>query len=1255
MNDAPEFLKGSGEMARRMREFDWSAHPLGQPENWPRSLRTVIQIMLNSRYAMWLGWGPDLIFFCNDAYLPTVGVKEGWVLGAPAAEVWAEIWPDIYPRIQVVMERGESTWDESLMLLLERSGFAEETYHTFSYSPAPNDDGSVGGMLCVVTEETERVIGERRLSLLRSLAAELSSAATEKALFEGVCRHLESRSQDLPFALAYVFDPDGKMARLVCAHGVPAGDELAPLELEVNGKLGEWPAHSILNDRTTLVVGELGAKFRSLSSSPWDRPPRMAAVVPLAHQPKGAPAGFLVAGINPYRPFDVAYRGFVELLAGQIAAALTTARAYDEERARAEALAELDRAKTAFFSNVSHEFRTPLTLMLSPLEDLVAKPDGGIRAENRELAVLAHRNGMRLLKLVNTLLDFSRIEAGRVEAAYEAVDLSAFTAELASTFRSAMEKAGLELVVEAPPLTELIYVDREMWEKIVFNLLSNAFKFTFAGRISVRIKEHRDYVRVDVSDTGTGIPPQAVPHLFERFYRVHGAHGRTHEGSGIGLALVHELVKLHDGMVEAASVPGEGSTFTVCIPKGTSHLPADRIRSGRKLPSTALGSLPYVEEALRWLPTERNGDDAAGSEGDGIADSEAGAGAKPTILLADDNEDMRDYVERLLSSRFRVITATDGLMALEAARREKPDLILTDVMMPRLDGFALLRELRSDRALGALPVIMLSARAGEEARAEGLDAGADDYMIKPFTARELLARVGGTLAVARARREAAEREAELRAETAEILESMTLAFVALDEEFRYVYLNAKAEEILGMRRGEALNRRIWDVIPGSETSTTGVELRRAQAGRVPVHYVNFYEPWGRWFEVNAYPMSGGRLGLFFRDITESKAIEEALRAAKEAAEAASRSKDRFLAVLSHELRTPLSPVLLSVSAMEADPELPPAIHEEMLMIRRNIELETRLIDDLLDLSRIINGKLALHVKPVDLNEKIKYVAQICREQILEKAIRLHLSLDPRLGSLTGDPSRMQQVLWNVLKNAAKFTPQGGDIYVTTALMPEGGAEVVVRDTGIGLAPEAIATIFDAFEQGGPQITQQFGGLGLGLAISKVLVEMHGGEIRAESAGLGQGSTFTITLPNAREASEEPVPERRNGDGPGGVAGLRLLVVEDHADTARILGRLLRKRGYTVQIAGTVGEAIGVLAEEPVDMIVSDVGLPDGTGYELMRRAQQMRPVTGIAMSGFGMEEDIMRSREAGFAEHLVKPVDAAQIDEAIRRLFRAGE
>ena len=1232
-------------MGRRMREFNWAAHPLGPPEDWPRSLKTVVRIILTSRFAMWMGWGTDMFFFCNDAYLPTTGIKAGWVLGAPASEVWAEIWPDLTPRIEAVMLRGEATWDESLPLFLERSGFAEETYHTFSYSPAPNDDGSVGGLLCVVSEETERVIGERRLALLRALAADLSAAVTEAQVFEGVRRQVAQRPQDLPFALAYLYDADRSEAHLTCAHGVEPGTDVAPLKINASVKSTPWPAQLILTDRGSIIVSDLAGRFPSLASGPWPRPPGMAAVVPLTHQAHGAPVGFLVAGINPWRPFDLGYRGFVELLAGQIAAALATARAYNEERSRAESLAELDRAKTAFFSNVSHEFRTPLTLMLSPLEDLIARAEeDGVPPENRELAVMAHRNGLRLLKLVNTLLDFSRIEAGRVDASYQPIDLAACTAELASTFRSAVEKAGLELVVEAPPLSEPVYVDREMWEKIILNLISNAFKFTLHGRITVRVREAHDHVLTEISDTGGGIPPDAVPHLFERFYRVQGAQGRTHEGSGIGLALVHELVKFHHGRVDVESTPGQGSTFTVCIPKGTAHLPPDRIRTGPMAFSTAPGALPYIEEVLRWLPESPGMDGADAPEPD--------AGPKPAILLADDNSDMRDYVQRLLSARFRVIPVGDGVAALESARQERPDVILTDVMMPRLDGFGLLRELRADRNLATLPVIMLSARAGEEARAEGLAAGADDYLIKPFTARELLARVSGTLTVARVRREAAEREAQLRAEHVEILETMTLAFIALDEEFRYVYLNAEAEGILGIKREKALNFPMWDRFPGSELTEFGQQLRLAMEGRIAIRFETFYEPFDRWFEVNAYPMSRRRLGVFFRDISETKLIEEAMRAAKESAEAASRSKDRFLAVLSHELRTPLSPVLMSVCAMEADPDLPPSFLEEMAMIRRNIELETRLIDDLLDLSRIVNGKLALHLRAVDLNEKIKHVALICREQILEKGMHLHMSLDPRIGSVPGDQSRLQQVLWNVIKNAAKFTPEGGDIYVTSELMSDGTAQVVVKDTGIGLAPDAIHCIFDAFEQGSPEITRQFGGLGLGLAISKVLVEMHGGTIRAESAGLGAGATFVVALPNACASVEEGAPKAASGV-PAGAADTRILIVEDHADTARILGRLLGKRGYQVQIAGRVEEALLALSE-PVDLIISDVGLPDGTGYELIRRALEIRPVIGIAMSGFGMEEDILKSREAGFSEHLVKPVDVVQIDEAIRRLLKSG-
>jgi len=314
-------------------------------------------------------------------------------------------------------------------------------------------------------------------------------------------------------------------------------------------------------------------------------------------------AGFVVAGVSPRLAFNDDYKGFFDLLAGQVAAAVANARAYEEERRRAEALSELDRAKTAFFSNVSHEFRTPLTLILGPVDDALAGADGELPPPLRERLEVARRNGQRLQRLVNTLLDFSRIEAGRVRASYEPTDLAAFTADLASNFRSACEKAGLELAVDCPPLAEPVFVDRQMWEKVVLNLLSNAFKFTFGGEIAVSLQAAGgSVIRLTVRDTGTGIPEEEVPKLFERFHRVHGARARTHEGTGIGLALVQELVKLHGGSVQVESEPNAGTMFAVTIPAGKAHLPAERIAAERVLSSTAMGAAPYVEEAMRWLP-----------------------------------------------------------------------------------------------------------------------------------------------------------------------------------------------------------------------------------------------------------------------------------------------------------------------------------------------------------------------------------------------------------------------------------------------------------------------------------------------------------------------------------------------------------------------------------------------------------------------------------------------------------------------------
>ena len=351
-----------------------------------------------------------------------------------------------------------------------------------------------------------------------------------------------------------------------------------------------------------MLLEGLCTRLGSLPSGPWPVEPDRAVVLPLDAPGQDRRAGVLVVGINPCRALDTEYETFLQLLAGHIGTAIANAHAYEAERRRAEALAEIDRAKTTFFSNVSHEFRTPLTLMLGPLEDAL-QCTSLPRSERYRLRV-AHRNGLRLLKLVNTLLDFSRIEAGRVQAVYEPTDLAAYTADLTSNFRSACERAGLQLVVDCDALREAVYVDREMWEKIVLNLVSNAFKFTVRRQIVVALRSMDGHAKLEVRDTGPGIPREELPHIFQRFYRVHAAQSRTHEGTGIGLALVQELVKLHGGDITVDSKVNLGTAFTVTIPFGCEHLPQEPLSAPRNLASTSLGAMPFIQEALRWFPEE---------------------------------------------------------------------------------------------------------------------------------------------------------------------------------------------------------------------------------------------------------------------------------------------------------------------------------------------------------------------------------------------------------------------------------------------------------------------------------------------------------------------------------------------------------------------------------------------------------------------------------------------------------------------------
>ena len=390
-----------------------------------------------------------------------------------------------------------------------------------------------------------------------------------------------------------------------------------------------------------------------------------------------------------------------------------------------------------------------------------------------------------------------------------------------------------------------------------------------------------------------------------------------------------------------------------------------------------------------------------------------------------------------------------------------------------------------------------------------------------------------------------------------------------------------------------------------------------------------------------------------RDITELKRVRAELREAKEIAEAANQSKDRFLAALSHELRTPLNPVLMTVAAMDMNPELAPAFRDDVAMIRRNVELEVKLIDDLLDLSRVIAGKLTLNMVTVEVNEAVNHVCTTCRPFILEKAIRLRCNVPDASPYVKADPTRLQQVLWNLLRNAAKFTPERGEIDVNVSTNDEGRVRIQIRDTGIGIAPDVMPRVFDAFEQGDANVTRQFGGMGLGLAISKTLTEMHHGTISVESAGQDRGSTFTLELPLAsapKHSHAAPAKQEREKEN-----GLRVLFVDDHADTTLVMSKLLSRYGHKVRTAACAADALELAGKEQFDVIVSDIGLPDATGYELMQQIKSRHSMKGIAMSGYGLEEDLRKSREAGFSHHVVKPANVDQLEQAIRRIVNTSE
>ncbi|WP_279608947.1 ATP-binding protein [Burkholderia gladioli] len=1254
LDHAPAMRSTGNEMSRRVAEFDWARTPLGPSAQWPQNLRSALSLCLSSRFPILLFWGSEFRMLYNDAYVPFLGqAKHPEALGSPADICWREIWGRIGPMLEGVTRSGEATWSDDEQFFFDRALPREEVYVTFTYGPIfSEDERRVDGIFVPCTETTEKIVSARRLDTLRQLGARSGETRELDDACRRIAAALSENRFDVSFAALYraEAEPGGE--------GEPRFSLLASMGLEAAAlEPSAWPLASVQASGQPLVL-ELPEEGAVLPGGAWPEPSTLARVVPLRWSGDGRVDGAVVLGVSPRRPLDAAYLSFQELVAGNIETAIANALAYQQERRRAEALIELDRGKTAFFSNISHEFRTPLTLLLGPLEEACANPQvpEGVRAQ----LGIAHGNSRRLLRLVNALLDFAQIEAGRLRASFRSTDLAALTRDIASPFRSMIERAGLRLAVECEALGEPVHVDAELWEKVLSNLLSNAFKFTLQGAIEVRLRREGRHAVCEVADTGIGVAADALPRLFERFYRVAGNAGRSMEGTGIGLALARELVGLHGGTIEAASEVGRGTTFTIRLPFGTAHLPAESLAAEPARPAR-----PLVEEALPWLPS--GGGAAAPGRAEPGGDRRFASTFGARIVVADDNADMRDYLLALLGGAYRVEAVDDGRLALAAARREPPDLVLTDVMMPNLDGFALREALRAEAATREVPVIMLSARAGEQARIEAIDAGVDDYLVKPFSARELLARIGAVLerdAELRERRAVQERLRRRTAQIETLLDVAPIGVLLIDADGRFVEVNPAARRALGLRRDllgrdfREVTRLIWrrayaDEIIGifQRTLETGERFftpERVET-RLDTGRTEFYE-----WQVDRIGLPDGRHGLvcYFRDVS-------AQVQARQRMQHADRQKDEFLAMLAHELRNPLAPVRHCVELLAASPEDARVPGRVTPILMRQTGILGRLVEDLLEVSRITRGLVTLRREPVRLDSIVEQAVEAARPLFEARGHALAVHGDPAL-TVLGDPTRLVQCVLNLLNNAAKYTEPGGAIRVES-VRREARAVIGVTDNGRGIPAELLPHVFNLFVQGERTPDRRDGGLGIGLSIVAELVARHGGSVAADSAGPGLGARFEIALPlHAAEpgvvSGDAPVPALDGAnaldDAPHAPHARRVLVVDDNQDAANALAALLETDGHQVTVAYSAPEALALAESLRPDAVLLDIGLPGMDGHEVARRMRaspRLRRAQLIAVTGYGQASDRENSMSAGFDAHLVKPVAVPLLQRMLRQ------
>ena len=1170
------WLLGGGEMGELVRARDWAATPLGPIGRWSPELRTAVSLTLATDVPTSLIWGPQHIEIYNDGYRPLTGTFHEIAFGHDFTKTWDFLFPEIGADFYAALA-GRAVSMHDGQLFLDRRGFLEEAYFTVSFSPVRDGDGEVIALFHPVHETTSRVLAERRGRLVYELATRPVVTHSLEEELGLVAEVIGQFPDDVPFAVFH---------RVTAGRSWPVAstglDRVAPAAAP-----GAWPLEQLDDPRHPVLLADVQQRFPGLTAGPHGDPIRSALIMPISTPGEDRPVAVMVAGISPRLELDGPYREFHELLRTALSSMAANIRAYQGERRRAEALAGAHRAKTAFFANLSHEFRTPLTLLLAPLEDELAElAAAGDEAGTYRLQV-ARRNAVRLLRLVNTLLDFARMDAGRLRAVFEPRDLAALTTDIAATFRGACEQAGLQFAVDCPALPQPVWVDRELWEGIVLNLLSNALAFTATGGISVRLSAEPEGARLEVTDTGVGIPETELSQVFERFHRISGPRGRTHEGSGLGLAFVRELVAQHGGTIEVASVVGEGSTFTVRIPFGHAHLPADRVSGSPggspARPDAVLAAGPgAVAEAAGPLPEGRvaepehpgsaapappTGAVAPGSRLIPLPREDSTPAGRPRIVWAEEDAELRDYVCRLLEAEYDVEPVEDGRAALEVIRREPPTLVLTGTRLPGLDGLGLLRALRQEPCTSTLPVVLVSEDADEESRINGLSAGADDHLAKPFSARELCARIAAHIQLHELRREAeAARAAIDRAAAIEASEAMLRlvtdgvpALISyLDTDGRYRFANRMFQDLLGEPPEQLLGRtvgEVWGIAEAADTSwwsaalagvtSTRSSTRTDRHGRTrylsSVHVPDL-APDGTVRGVVGLTMDVTDRVLARRELARGTELLEQ-RVAQRTRELASTNKEleAFAYSVSHDLRAPLRAIdgFSRILMEDYVGDLPAEAQRYFRLVRDNAQHMSHLIDELLMFSRL--SRESLRRRPFDHGELIR--GCLAEAVAAEPDRRIEVSIG-ELPACDGDPTLVRQIWQNLAGNAVKYTRRQDvariDIRCMDAqqaladgpVVAADGAELgvedvtgpvyVISDNGAGFDMRHLNKLFGVFQR--LHRSDDYEGTGVGLAIVERIVHRHGGRIWAR-AEVDRGATFAFTLGGSQpEAASGAVPE-----------------------------------------------------------------------------------------------------------------------------------